>query len=192
MKRMLEWSGNQQISQIYIPISILSGFFFFIWGSTHPLIPRYCQTFPLAKMSFSSKLKKVIPKGTVHELKLVQTIIHCGSDTLKTEDVKTLRHGQQTTPLMSKQDHSTCYDSFTYFSPLIFLIYSLHAPTSCLLFLVYILIFFYRLYFPSCTALLFMCSLMHSMITHAQSCTVCLLMHSLLRHSLVTQYIRTG
>ena len=31
--------------------------------------------------------------------------------------------------------------------------------------------------------------LMHS---PAQFCTVCLLMHSLLRHSLVTQYIRTG
>ena len=40
-----------------------------------------------------------------------------------------------------------CYDSFTYFSPLIFLVYSLHAPTSCLLFLVYILISFYRLSF---------------------------------------------
>ena len=82
-----------------------------------------------------------------------------------------------------------CYDSFTYFSPLIFLVYSLHAPTSCLLFLIYIHIFFYRLSFPSCTALLFMHSLMHS---PAQFCTVCLLMHSLLRHSLVTQYIRTG
>ena len=70
--------------------------------------------------------------------------------------------------------------------------YSLHAPTSCLLFLVYILISFYRLFFLSCTALLFMPSLMHSTITHAQSCTVCLLMHSLLRCSLVTQYIRTG
>ena len=60
-----------------------------------------------------------------------------------------------------------CYDSFTYFSPLIFLIYSLHAPTSCLLYLVYILISFYRLSFLSCTAILFMCGLMHSMITHA-------------------------
>ena len=63
-----------------------------------------------------------------------------------------------------------CYDYFTYFSPLIFLVYSLHAPTSCLLFLVYILISFYRLSFLSCAALLFMCSLMHSMITHAQFC----------------------
>ena len=87
---------------------------------------------------------------------------------------------------------SRCYNYFTYFSPLIFLIYSLHAPTSCLLFLVYILISFYRLSFLSCAALLFMHSLRHSTITHAQSCTVCLLMHSLLRCSLVTQYIRTG
>ena len=54
-----------------------------------------------------------------------------------------------------------CYDSFTHFSPLIFLIYSLHAPTLCLLFLVYILISFYRLSFLSCAALLFMHSLMH-------------------------------
>ena len=40
---------------------------------------------------------------------------------------------------------------FFYFSLLIFLAYSLHAPTSCLLFLVYILISFYRLSFLSCT-----------------------------------------
>ena len=43
----------------------------------------------------------------------------------------------------------------------------------------------YCLCIASCTVRL----LMHS---PAQSCTVCLLMHSLLRHSLVTQYIRTG
>ena len=81
--------------------------FFSIWGLIHPLIPRCCQTFPLAKMSFSSKPKKVIPKGTLHELKLVQTINHRGSDTLKTEEVKTPRHGQQTTLSTSKQDHSS-------------------------------------------------------------------------------------
>ena len=55
-----------------------------------------------------------------------------------------------------------CYDSFTYPSPLIFLVYFLHAPASCLLFLVYILVSFYRLSFLSCAALLFMRSLMHS------------------------------
>ena len=69
----------------------------------------------------------------------------------------------------SNQENRLCYNSFTYFSPLIFLIYSLHAPTSCLLFLVYVLISFYRLSFLSCAALLFMHSLMHSTITHAQS-----------------------
>ena len=74
-----------------------------------------------------------------------------------------------------------CYDSFIYFSPLIFLVYSLHAPTSCLLFLVYILISFYKLSFLLCASLLFMRSLMHSTITHAQSCTVCL--HSLLTNA---------
>ena len=83
------------------------GFFFFIWGLIHPLIPRCCQKFPLAKMSFSSKLKNVIPKGTMHKLKFVQTINCCGSDTLKTEKVKTLRHGQQATLMTSKQDHSS-------------------------------------------------------------------------------------
>ena len=67
---------------------------------------------------------------------------------------------------------------------ILYLLFPTHFPhilfacsTSCLLFLVYILISFYRLSFLSCTALLFMCSLMHCMITHAQSCTV---LHSLL------------
>ena len=73
-----------------------------------------------------------------------------------------------------------CHNSFTYFSPLIFLVYSLHAPASCLLFLVYTPISFYRLSFLLCTVFL----LMHS---PAQSFTVCLL-----RHSLVTLYIWTG
>ena len=94
-----------------------------------------------------------------------------------------------TKTLVKESSSANCYDSFTHFSPLIFLIYSLHVPTSCLLFLVYILISFYRLSFLSCAALLFMHSLMHSTITHAQCCTVCLLMHNLLRHSLITQYI---
>ena len=109
MKRILEWSGRRQISQlIYILISILSGFFFFsIWGLIHPSIPRCCQTFPLAKMSFSSKPRKVIPKGTLHKLKLVQTINRHGSDTLKTEEVKTQRCGQQTMLSTRKQDHSS-------------------------------------------------------------------------------------
>ena len=74
-----------------------------------------------------------------------------------------------------------------------YLLFPTHFP--CILFAcsyLMLIISFYRLSFPSCAALLFMHSLMHSMITHAQSCTVCLLMHSLLRHSLVTQYIRTG
>ena len=81
---------------------------------------------------------------------------------------------------------SICYDSFTYFSPLIFLVNSLHAPTSCLLLFLFPFtdfLFFhvqpYCLCIASCTVWL----LMHS---PAQPCTVCLLMHSL-----VTQYIRT-
>ena len=78
-----------------------------MWGLIHPLISRCCQTFPLAKMSFSSKLKKVIPKGTLCKLKLVQTINCRGSDTLKIEEVKTLRCGQQKTPSTNMQDHSS-------------------------------------------------------------------------------------
>ena len=111
MKRILKWSGRQQLSQlIYILISILSGFFFSIWGSIHHLIPRCCRTYSLAKMSFSSKPKKVIPKGTMQELKLAQTINYHGSDTLKTEEVKTwdmaskqrhLQASRTTPPLLS-------------------------------------------------------------------------------------------
>ena len=56
----------------------------------------------------------------------------------------------------------------------------LPEAASCLLFLVYILISFYRLSFLSCAALLFLHSLMHSTLTHAQSCTV---LHSLLTNA---------
>ena len=38
-----------------------------------------------SKMSFSSKPKKVQPKGTVRELKLVHTVNRRGRDTIKTE-----------------------------------------------------------------------------------------------------------
>ena len=108
MKRILEWSGRQQISQlIYILISILSGFFFPYGDWSIPWFPGAVKLFFLAKMSFSSKPKKVIPKGTLCELKLVQTINCHGSDILKTEEVKTSRCGQQTTPSTSKQDHSS-------------------------------------------------------------------------------------
>ena len=40
-------------------------------------------------MSLSSKPKKLKPKGTVRELKLVQTINRRGTDTIKAEEVKT-------------------------------------------------------------------------------------------------------
>ena len=81
---------------------------------------------------------------------------------------ESLNNAHCTSSLGSLKDiQGYCYNSFTYFSPLIFLVYSLHAPASCIIFLVYILIFFYRLSFLSCTALLFLHSLMHST---AQSC----------------------
>ena len=40
-------------------------------------------------MSFSSKPKKIKPKGRVQELKLVQTISRHGADTIEMEVVKT-------------------------------------------------------------------------------------------------------
>jgi hypothetical protein len=49
-------------------------------------------------MSLSSKPKKIVPKGSVRELKLVQTVTRRGTDSLKTEEVKTPRHGSQNAP----------------------------------------------------------------------------------------------
>jgi hypothetical protein len=46
-------------------------------------------------MSFSSKPKKVLPKGAVRELKLVQTVNRRGKDTIETEEVTTPRRGSQ-------------------------------------------------------------------------------------------------
>ena len=46
-------------------------------------------------MSLFSKPKKVIPKGTVRELKLVQTVSRRGRDTIKAEEVKTPGSGSQ-------------------------------------------------------------------------------------------------
>jgi hypothetical protein len=46
-------------------------------------------------MSHFSKPKKVVPKGTVRELKLVQTVSRRGRDTIKAEEVKTPAGGSQ-------------------------------------------------------------------------------------------------
>lgn len=46
-------------------------------------------------MSFASKPKKFIPKGTVRELKVVKTVNRRGTDTIKTEEIKTPRRGSQ-------------------------------------------------------------------------------------------------
>jgi hypothetical protein len=45
-------------------------------------------------MSFSSKPKKVKPKGRVTELKIVQSVSRSGADTLKSEEVKTPKKNQ--------------------------------------------------------------------------------------------------
>lgn len=44
-------------------------------------------------MSISSKPKKIKRKGTVQELKIVQTIGRRGGDTITAEKVKTSQHG---------------------------------------------------------------------------------------------------
>jgi hypothetical protein len=58
-------------------------------------------------MSFSSKPKKIKPKGAVRELKLVQSVNRRGSDTLKTEEVKTPRHGSQKATSTNPHNHSS-------------------------------------------------------------------------------------
>lgn len=46
-------------------------------------------------MSFISKARKVKQKGTVRELKIVQSVSRRGADTLKTEEVQTPRREAQ-------------------------------------------------------------------------------------------------
>jgi hypothetical protein len=67
------------------------GIFSFVGGVS-------CRFFPTSKMSFSSKPKKVKPKGSVKELKLVHTVDRRGRDTIKTEEVKTPRGDRQPSP----------------------------------------------------------------------------------------------
>lgn len=47
----------------------------------------------ISTMSLSSKPKKVKPKGTVRELKLVHSVNRRGAHTIKTEEVKTPKQG---------------------------------------------------------------------------------------------------
>ena len=81
--------------------------FFFHMGIDPSLDSQVLSNFSSCQNVILFQTKKVIPKGTLCELKLVQTINHRGSDTLKTEEVKTPRHGQQMMPSTSKQDHSS-------------------------------------------------------------------------------------
>jgi hypothetical protein len=57
-------------------------------------------------MSLSSKPKKIKPKGTVQELKLVQSINRHGVDTIKAEVVKTPQ-GSQKMPSTSQRSCSS-------------------------------------------------------------------------------------
>lgn len=58
-------------------------------------------------MSLSSKPTKIKRKGTVRELKLVQTVNRRGADTLKLEEVKTPRHVSPKTPSTSHRNYSS-------------------------------------------------------------------------------------
>ena len=57
-------------------------------------------------MSLFSKPKKLKPKGTVRELKLVHTINRHGADTIKAEVVKTPQKSSQTVPSTSRPNRS--------------------------------------------------------------------------------------
>jgi hypothetical protein len=58
-------------------------------------------------MSLSSKPKKLKPKGTVRELKLVQTINRHGADTIKAEVVKPPQQGSPQMSSTSQRNHSS-------------------------------------------------------------------------------------
>jgi hypothetical protein len=58
-------------------------------------------------MSLSFKPKKIKPKSTVQELRLVQSINRCGIDTMKAEQVKTLQQGSAKMPFASQHSCSS-------------------------------------------------------------------------------------
>ena len=58
-------------------------------------------------MSLSAKPKKIKPKGTVQELKLVHTIGRRGADVIKAEEVKTPWQGSQIAPSTSQRNRSS-------------------------------------------------------------------------------------
>jgi hypothetical protein len=58
-------------------------------------------------MSFSSKPKKVKPKGTVRELKLIHTVNRRGVDAIEMEEVKTPKKERQTAPSTSQINRSS-------------------------------------------------------------------------------------
>ena len=58
-------------------------------------------------MSFSSRPKKIKPKGTVQELRLVQSINRRGVNTIKAEHVKTPQQGSTKMPSASQRNCSS-------------------------------------------------------------------------------------
>jgi hypothetical protein len=58
-------------------------------------------------MSFSSKAKKVKPKGIVRELKLVHSTNRRGSDIIKTEEVKTPKKSSKNASSSNQRNQSS-------------------------------------------------------------------------------------
>jgi hypothetical protein len=58
-------------------------------------------------MSLSSKPKKIKPKGTVRELRIVHSVNRRGVDTIKTEVVKTPQQGSSKMPSASQGSRSS-------------------------------------------------------------------------------------
>lgn len=58
-------------------------------------------------MSRSSRPEKIKPKGSVRELKLVQSVSRRGHDTLKVEEVKTPRRRDQKASSSTLRTHSS-------------------------------------------------------------------------------------
>lgn len=72
-------------------------------------------------MSHSSKAKKIKPKGTVRELKLVNSVTRHGADILKSEEVKTPKkkaerstgHNCSSSPIKRPKLEAFCNDAIS-------------------------------------------------------------------------------
>lgn len=77
-------------------------------GSDHVSAVESFQNIPfLSSMSFSSRPKKVKPKGTVRQLKVVASVSRHGVDVIKTEEVKTPKHGSKKASSSTRHNYSS-------------------------------------------------------------------------------------